>query len=150
IRSEGRILSPNARSTRRPEQSDRGEEAMNLKVNLSETFSKLRAAVGRARLSVIEVVSLVAALLYAGFVVFFYFNKVQPLGSEIAAREQQIADDEARIKKINTETIKRGEQATNAERILESLRGFDDYLKPDGRGSTQIIDEIDALGKKHQ
>ena len=69
---------------------------MNLKVNLSETFSGLRAALGRARLSVVEVVFLVAALLYAGFVVFFYFNKVQPLGSEIAATEQRITDSEAR------------------------------------------------------
>jgi hypothetical protein len=123
---------------------------MNLKVSLSETFSEVRAALGRARLSVVEIVFLVAALLYAGFVAFFYFNKVQPLGSEIAAREQRITDSSDRIKKLDTDAKKRGEQAANAKDILESLRGFDGYLKPDGRGSTQIIDEIDALGKKHQ
>ena len=123
---------------------------MNLKTELSETFSRLRYAVSRARLSVVEIVFLVAALLFASFVAFFYFYKVQPLGSDLEARQQQIKDLRARIEKLNTDEKKRSTQASNAEKILESLRGFESYLKPDERGTTQIINEIDDLAKTHQ
>jgi len=123
---------------------------MSLRTSIPETFSGLRNTLGRARLSVVEIVFLGAALLFAGFVAFFYLNKVQPLGSALAAREQQIKDLKARIEKLNTEQKKRLTQAANAEKILESLRGFESYLKPDERGMTQIINEIDALGKTHK
>ncbi|MGH9766499.1 MAG: hypothetical protein ACREAB_03615 [Blastocatellia bacterium] len=123
---------------------------MSLKTNLSETFSGLRDAIGRARLSAVEIVFLGAALLFAGFVAFFYFSKVQPLGSALAARDQQINDLKAQIKKTNTEEEKRSIQTANAEKILESLKNFESYLKPDQRGMTQIINEIDALGKTHK
>jgi len=123
---------------------------MSLKTKLSETFSGLRDAMGRARLSVVEIVFLGAALLFAGFVAFFYFYKVQPLDSELAARQQQIQDLRERIKKLTTEEKKRSDQASNAERILESLRGFENNLKPDQRGMTQIINEIETLCKTHQ
>jgi len=123
---------------------------MNLKAQLSETFSGLRAALGRARLSVVEIVFLGAALLFAGFVAVFYFYKVQPLGSELAARQRQIQDIKDRIKKLTTEEKKRTTQTANAEKILDSLRGFESYLKPDRSGTTQIINEIDGLAKTHQ
>jgi len=123
---------------------------MSLKTSLSETFGGLRDVIGRARLSVVEIVFLGAALLFAGFVAFFYFNNVQPLGSALAAREQQIKDLKARIEKLNTEQKKRLTQAANAEKILESLRSFESYLKSDERGMTQLINEIDALGKTHK
>jgi len=123
---------------------------MSLKTSLPEIFSGLRNAIGRVRLSVVEIVFLGAALLFAGFVAFFYLTKVQPLGSALAARDQQMKDLKARIEKLNTEQKKRLTQAANAEKILESLRGFESYLKPDERGMTQIINEIDALGKTHK
>lgn len=123
---------------------------MSLKANLFESFSGLRDAIGRARLSVVEIVFLCAAIFYASFVAAFYFYKVQPLGSELEARDQRIKDLNAQITKINTEEKKRMEQAANAEKILESLRNFESYLKPDQRGMTQIINEIDALGKMRQ
>ncbi|MGE0128285.1 MAG: hypothetical protein AB7U82_09410 [Blastocatellales bacterium] len=123
---------------------------MSLKANLSESFSGLRDAIGRARLSVVEIVFLCAALFFAGFVTVFYFNKVQPLGSELAARDQQIKELKTRIAKMDTEEQRRLLQAANAEKILESLRSFESRLKPDERGMTQIINEIDALGKTHQ
>src|SRR5262245_59028263 len=123
---------------------------MNLKAILSETFSRLRAAIGRARLSVVEIVFLGAALLFAGFVASFYFYKVKPLGSAVAEREQQIKDLNARILKLKTEGEKLKTQTSNAEKILESLRGFDSYLKPYNTGTTQIINEIDGLAKTHQ
>ena len=123
---------------------------MSLKTNLSETFSGLRDAMGRARLSVVEIVFLGAALFFAGFVAFFYFYKVLPVGSDLAAREQQISDLKARIAKMNTDEKKLADQAANAGKILESLHKFENYLKPDERGMTQIINEIEALGKTHK
>jgi hypothetical protein len=53
------------------------------------------------------------------------------------------------MEKYNTDAQKRQQQASNAEAILASLRHFEIYLKPDQRGMTEIINEIDALGKKH-
>jgi len=123
---------------------------MSLKTNISEIFSGWRSAIGRARLSVVEIVFLVAALLFAGFVAFFYLNKVQPIGSAIATREQQIKDLDAQIVKLKNEKEKLSTQTSNAENILESLRGFESLLKPDRRGTTQIIDEVEALAKTHQ
>jgi hypothetical protein len=123
---------------------------MSLKINLSETFNGLRGAIGRARLSVVEIVFLGAALLFAGFVAFFYFNKVQPLNSALATRQRQIKDLESRITDLKTREEKLTTQASNAEKILDSLRGFESLLKPDGRGTTQIIDEIESLCKTHK
>jgi hypothetical protein len=125
---------------------------MNLRknVNLSETFGGLRAAIGRAQLGAVEIVFLAAAILFAGFVAFFYLSKVQPLSSDVASLKQREREIRARIEKMNTDERKRREQAANAEKILESLRTFDAYLKPDVRGMTQIINEIDQLGKNHK
>ncbi|MCI0387147.1 MAG: hypothetical protein MOB07_00015 [Acidobacteria bacterium] len=123
---------------------------MSLKTNLTESFNGLRGAIGRARLSVVEIVFLSAALFFAGFVAFFYFNKVQPLGSALAEREQKIKDLKAEIVKLKTEGEQLKTQTSNAERILESLRGFESLLKPDASGTTQIINEIESLGKTHQ
>ncbi len=123
---------------------------MSVKTDISKTFSGLRDAIGRVRLSVVEIVFLGAALLYAGTVTIYYFYKVQPRGDELAAKEQQIKDFKASIQKSNTAEEKRVLQASNSEKILESLRSFESNLKPDQRGMTQIINEVDALGKTHQ
>jgi hypothetical protein len=123
---------------------------MRLKTNLSGTFKGLRDIIGRARMNVVEMVFLIAALLFVGFVAFFYFNRVQPLGSALTEREQQVRDLEAQILKLKKEKDKRTTQASNAEKILDSLKGFENYLKPDERGTTQIINEIESLAKTHQ
>jgi cell division protein FtsB len=123
---------------------------MNLRKNLSDNFGGLRDLIDRAHLSAVEIAFLVAALLFAGFVAFFYLNQVQPLNSELAARQESIKQLNARIEKMNTEEGKRRDQAANAEKILESLRNFDASLKPDERGMTQIINEIDQLGVAHK
>jgi hypothetical protein len=51
---------------------------------------------------------------------------------------------------LKTDEKKLVDQATNAEKILDSLRTFESYLKSDERGMTQIINEVDALGKTHK
>ena len=123
---------------------------MNLKTYFSEAFGRARNAVGRARLSVAELAFLGAAILFATAVALFYSYKVLPLGYMVASRQRQIKDLKAQIEKLNTEEKKRRAQDSNAEKILESLSGFESRLTPDERGTTQIINEIDALGATHK
>jgi cell division protein FtsB len=123
---------------------------MSLQSNLSKNFGGLRDAVGRAGLSSVEIVFLSAAILFVGIVAFFYLTKVQPLNSRIAAQDQQIQNLRAEIQKLNTDEKKRVDQSNNAGKILDSLKQFESYLKPDERGMTQIINEIDDLGRTHK
>ena len=122
---------------------------MNLKTYFSEAFSRVRGAIGRARLSVVEIAFMGAAILFATAVALFYSYKVLPLGYMVDSRNRQIQTLKARIKDLDDKEKKRLTQASNAERILESLSGFESRLTPDERGMTQIINEIAALGSTH-
>jgi hypothetical protein len=123
---------------------------MNLKTDMRETFNRLRDAVGRARLSRVEIVFLGVAILFASAVAIFYSYKVAPLSFALAARERQLQETKARIADEGVREKKRRDQASNAEKILESLRNFDSGLPADGSGMTQIINEIDALSVTHK
>jgi type II secretion system (T2SS) protein M len=123
---------------------------MNLKNEFSKVFGRARDAIGRARLSGVELAFMGAAILFATAVALFYSYKVLPLGYMVASRQRQIKDLKTQIEKLNVEEKKRLDQASNAEKILESLSGFESRLTPDERGMTQIINEIDALGATHK
>jgi hypothetical protein len=123
---------------------------MNLKTYFSDAFGRARNAVRRARLSGAEIAFLGAAIIFASGVALFYSYKVLPLGYMVAARQRQIKDLKTQIEKLNTEERKRRDQASNAEKILESLSGFESRLPPNDRGMTQIINEIDALSSTHK
>jgi len=120
-----------------------------MKLNPKDTFGGLRDVLRSSRLSLIEIIALVAALIFVGVVTFYYFAKVRPLGDQLAALEQREVQAKAQLAKFNTDEKKRQEQASNAETILASLKSFEIYLKSDERGMTEIINEIDSLGKKH-
>ncbi len=104
----------------------------------------------RLRLSRTETVFLIAALIYIGFIAYFYLSSVRPLNTELSSLRARRGELQARKDKYTIDEQKRTEQASNAERIMESLGRFETYLKPDERGMTQIINEIDTLGKAHQ
>jgi type II secretion system (T2SS) protein M len=123
---------------------------MNLKTYFSKALGRARNVVGRARLSVAEIAFLGAAIIFASGVALFYSYKVLPLGYMVSARQRQIKDLKTQIEKLNAEEKKRLAQAANAEKILESLGGFESRLTPDERGMTQIINEIDALSSTHK
>src|SRR5262245_34478201 len=122
---------------------------MNLKTYFSDAFIRVRGAIGRARLSVAEIAFLGAAILFATAVALFYSYKVLPLGYMVGSRNRQIQALKARIKELDDKEKKRLTQASNAEKILESLSGFESRLTLDESGMTQIINEIDALGATH-
>jgi len=123
---------------------------MNLKTDTREMFNKLREAIGRARLSSIEIIFLSAAILFSSAVALFYSYKILPLGYTVEDRRQQIQNMRKRIQNLNADEQNRLTQASNAEKILESLRGFESRLTPDESGITQIINEIDALSVTHK
>lgn len=120
---------------------------MNLKTK--DMLGGVRDTVRLARLGLVEVIALVAALVFIGVVTFYYFAKVRPLQSELDSLQARETAAILQLEKFNTEEQKRQEQASNAEAILASLKSFEIYLKPDERGMTEIINEIDGLGKKH-
>jgi hypothetical protein len=120
-----------------------------MKLNTSDLSSKLREFFGRLRLSLLEVLALVAALVFVGAAIYYYVSKVQPLSSELTVLKSREAEIRRQIEKANTDEAKRQKQAANAETILASLKNFDQYLKQDERGMTEIINEVDSLGKKY-
>ncbi|MBS1789008.1 MAG: hypothetical protein JST85_14865 [Acidobacteria bacterium] len=124
---------------------------MNLRQSLSvkEFSAKSRELIEQSRLSLMEVIALVAALVFVGVVIFYYFSKVQPLSSELSTLKDREAGIRQQIEKANSDEMKRQKQASNAEMIMASLKDFDQYLKQDERGMTEIINEIDVLGKKY-
>jgi hypothetical protein len=125
---------------------------MNLRqsLNPAEFLGGARDLLRTARLSVVEIVFLTAALLFTLFIALFYITKVQPLNSEVETLKQRETELQLRLSKTKSDEIKRIEQASNAEKILSSLAQFEGYLKPDERGMTQIINEIDTLGKSNK
>jgi hypothetical protein len=125
---------------------------MNLKqqVNPAIILNALRDLHRKARLSLFEIGFLIAALVFAIVVMFFYLTKIQPLRSEasaLRAREVTLRDQ---LSKLSIEDRKRIEQSVNSGKILDSLTKFEDYLKPAERGVSQIIDEINGLCKTHK
>jgi len=125
---------------------------MNLRQNLTTTdiIGTLSALTRNARLNIFEIVFLTLALLFAAFIAFFYLSKLQPLNSRVAYLQERENELRLKLDKINSDEKKRIEQASNSEKILDSLNKFEKYLKPDERGMTQIINEIDLLGKTHR
>jgi Type II secretion system (T2SS), protein M subtype b len=125
---------------------------MNLRrnINLSGISDGLGDAFRRARLSPVEIVCLLAALVFGGFVAGFYFYQVQPLYGELEARKTREQETLGKLSKIKTDEQKRVEQTNNSEKILDSLSRFQAMLKPDERGIAQIMNEINELGKTHK
>ncbi|MFN9740475.1 MAG: hypothetical protein ACK562_00060, partial [Acidobacteriota bacterium] len=99
------------------------------------------------RLSTVEALALLAALVFIGIVGLFYVTKVQPLTAQVDAIRARETELRSRLEKRNTEEKKRQDQITNAELILGSLDDFENGLKENEAGIAQIINEIDTLGK---
>ena len=125
---------------------------MNLRqdFNFSELAAKLRDGFSALKLSVVETVFLLAAIGFAVYVGFFYVSKVQPLNSQIedlraqqAAILQKGADEKKRLAELE-------KQRANAEGILNSLYRFESYLRSGQTGKAALIDEFEALAKKHK
>jgi cell division protein FtsL len=125
---------------------------MNLRVSSAlSSLPALRASLRRQlRLSPLEATFLGVAILFCSMVSLFYVLKVRPLSEQVTTLEAQIREQATRLDRRQTEEKRQQDQLTNAEAILDSLRRFEANLKPDQRGMTQIINEIDQLGRTHR
>jgi hypothetical protein len=122
---------------------------MNLRsqINTAEILNALRTLHRRVRLSPFEIGSLAVALIFAVIVLFFYLTKIQPVRSQVATLGGRELTLRAQLDKLGIEERRRVEQSANAEKILDSLIKFENNLKPDERGITQVMDEINTLCK---
>jgi hypothetical protein len=125
---------------------------MNLraKIDTTEILNVLWNLHRRARLSLFEIGSLAAALIFAVIVMFFYLTKIHPLRSQAAELRDRELQLRQQLGKLNIEERKRAEQSANAGKILDSLTEFESNLKSDERGIIQIMDEINNLCKTHK
>lgn len=119
-------------------------------INLRETGANISQFLRQGKLNLVETIFLLAALVFIGIVVFYYFSKVQPLNQQVADLQNREKELRLKLDKMDAEERKRLAQIANAERILASLKKFEAALKPDERGMTQIINEIDSLGKANK
>lgn len=102
------------------------------------------------RLSPREAIFLVVGILLCVTVVLYHLLQVKPLAEEITALENRIKEQTRLIDRQNREQKQQQDQVANAEAILASLQRFESSLKPDQRGMTMLMDEIDQLGKTHR
>ncbi len=119
-------------------------------VAIGRAGSRPAAFTRRIGLRPAEAAFLLAALLFVGIVVAFYFIRVQPLNQQVESLQMRERELRARIEKRDADEKKRLDQIANSRSILESLTRFEASLKPDMRGMTQIIEEIDALGRTNK
>jgi hypothetical protein len=125
---------------------------MNLKqkINIAEIASALRNLHRRARLSIFEISALAVALVFALTVTFLYLTRIQPLRNQVAELQTRQQNLLTQLGKVSVEQRRAAEQSANAEKILDSLTKFEESLKADGSGMTQILNEIDGLCTSHK
>ena len=60
-----------------------------MNLNPKEIFGGLRDATQGMRLSLVEIIALLTALVFAGVVTFYYFTKVQPLQTQLDSLKER-------------------------------------------------------------
>lgn len=123
---------------------------MNTRFNGSDLFDGLRQGIRNLRLSLVESVFLIAALLFASLVAFYYFTRIQPRQSEIADLQRKIRQAEKTIEEQDQKSLLLRRQQEEKEKITTSLTDFEDLLKDRVTGQTQMIAQINQLAKEHQ
>jgi hypothetical protein len=115
-------------------------------LQLGSTWQSLR----EVKVSGLEALFLVAALGFAGYVAYFYFNEVQPLHGrieEIRNRAQTLVQKQKDERDLLAKITR---QREHAQQIKQSLVTFEAFLPQSEKGKAAIIDEFEALAKKHK
>jgi Type II secretion system (T2SS), protein M subtype b len=84
-------------------------------------------------------------MLFAFAASYYYLTRIQPLISELSELESRETALLLQLKKKNDEEKALTKQRASDGQILESLKTFESYLKPEALGKTQIINEINSL-----
>lgn len=122
---------------------------MAARFNTSDLLDSVRGFFSGLRLTLVESVFLVAAILFASFVAFFYLTKIQPGYSEIADLKARLKTAETKISEQARQADALRRQREHKENILESLTDFEEMLKDRVSGHTQMITEINQLARAH-
>ena len=97
-------------------------------------FGSIWQALRGVKVSGLEALFLVAALGFAGYVAYFYFNDVQPLNGQIAELKTQMTTLQATQKQERDRLEKLNQQRLRAEQIKNSLFTFESYLRNSNTG----------------
>lgn len=116
---------------------------------LKEIFGRIGSALGRARLSPVEIAFLAATVLFALIVLYFYATRVEPRRAELAGLDDRASAARTKLLQANERKKKLEAQQANASRIVDSLGGFERRLKDRERGTAQIINEVNRLASAH-
>lgn len=113
-------------------------------------LQKVRDLFVKFHLSAWEWVSLAATLIFAGVVTFYYLNSTQPFRSKLSELRTKEKSLLLQLTKAAEEQKELGEQRANADKILDSLDGFESHLHNRKVGITAIIDEVNQIAKANR
>ncbi|MFL6278182.1 MAG: hypothetical protein ACJ74G_23605 [Blastocatellia bacterium] len=123
-----------------------------MSTQVEERLSRVTVRRKRARLplglSAAEIGAAIVALLVFLLAVFYYFTALSPEQTRMRAQEQELQrlNDEL----AQTQTSSGGPHGPNIKDALASLQTFkSDILRPLATGRIALINEVNALAKKH-
>ena len=105
---------------------------------------------GPFRLGVAEALSILMAALFIATTSIFYWAKVRPLNEQLESLRRRESELRVRLEKKSSDERRREDQATNSDRILQSLHQFENLLQVEDQGIASIISEMDAAGKANK
>lgn len=122
---------------------------MAVRLNSSDLLDSVRSFFSGLRLTLVESVFLIAAVLFASLVAFFYLTRIQPRYSEIADLKSRLKTAETKIAEQKTRATALTTQREHKENILGSLTEFEEMLRDRVAGHTQMVTEINQLARAH-
>lgn len=117
---------------------------------MGELIEQVRGMFLRVRLSSIEKSFLIAAILFALLVAYFYIAKVQPRRSELGSLEWRERGALERLAQATEKKKKLEQEQANASQIIASVDEFERRLKDRQQGTSQIINEVNRLARAHR
>ena len=123
---------------------------MSQKLKTKDLFDRSRVAFRNLRLNLVETVFLATAVLFAALVIGFYLTKITPLQLELNDLRAREAKARAELSQYAKQQKELAELRDNAQKIVESLSGFEGKLKYKSEGVTQVITEFAQLAKANR
>jgi Tfp pilus assembly protein PilO len=117
--------------------------------SVSDFFGNLRHRISNLRLSLIESLVLLAALLFAGAVGFMYFTKIQPRNTEIAELEERVQKAKDAVKNKSSQFDRIKTQNEKKQEIIDSLDRFESRLEDREQAMIDVVRDINLLAKKN-
>lgn len=116
---------------------------------VSRAAVRPRPARRRFGLSGPEIGAALVSLLAFVLAIFYYFTALNPEQTRLRAQEQEIERLNAELSQLS-KTGSAGPQGPNLKDTLASLQSFkSEYLRPLSSGRIALINEVNALAKKH-